>query len=119
MSERRRPTGLLFLALAGLLAWGGTVDPEKAWIRWIAVVGLACWGLMSLFFAQAWWLPERATVEHAYLQLIALGVAIGLTGWLIPSNGTTALLATGGLLVFVPLGAWIWVWYQRRETKRR
>jgi hypothetical protein len=108
----------LFLALAGLLAWGGTVDPEKASVRWIAVAGLAFWGLISLFFPHRSWLPDRATVEHTYLQMISLGVAITLTGWLIPSSGTTALLATGGLLVVVPLGAWIWLWYQRRETKR-
>jgi len=44
MIERtpRQLAGLGFLVLAGLLAWGGTVDPAKASLRWIFVAVLGC-----------------------------------------------------------------------------
>ena len=49
MSDRRRLSGLAFLALAVILAWGGTVDPTKAWARWLGVAALGGFGVISLF----------------------------------------------------------------------
>ncbi|HEY3219468.1 MAG TPA: hypothetical protein VGJ80_01945 [Gemmatimonadales bacterium] len=115
--ERRRLHGLLFLALAGLLAWGGTVDPAKASIRWVLVAALVCWGLVEMFFDRIPWLRERDRVERVYLQMISLGLAIAAVAWLIPANGSEALLGVGVLLVIVPLGLWIRLWYVRRQAK--
>ncbi len=112
MIERRRLAGLGFLVLAGLLAWGGTVDPAKAALRWIFVVALASMGMVSLR------LRSLRRIERVYLQMIMLGVAIGSVAWLIPANGSDALLAVGGLLVFLPLALWVWSWLQSRQSKR-
>jgi len=112
LSARRRLAGLGFLVLAGLLAWGGTVDPAQASIRWIFVVALASMGIVSLR------LRSLGRIERAYLQMIMVGVAIGSVAWLIPANGSDALLAVGGLLVFVPLALWVWSWLQSRPAKR-
>ena len=102
--------GLAFLALAGVLAWGGTVDPAKASIRWIFVAVLGCCGVIVLLSDRMRWLRERERIEGAYLQMIMLGLAIGAAAWLIPSSGSPALLAVAGLLVMLPLGLWIWAW---------
>ena len=107
MTERRRLGGLALLALAGVLAWGGTVDATKAWARWPAVVILGAFGVMMLVSERIRWLRERERIEGAYLQMIMLGIAIGAVAWLIPSNGSRALLAVAALLVVVPLGLWI------------
>ena len=110
MNERRRLGGLAFLTLAGVLAWGGTVDPAKSWARWPAVAVLTCFGVMVLLSDPIRWLRERDQIEGAYLQMIMLGLAIGAVAWLIPSSGSQALLAVGGLLVMIPLGLWIRAW---------
>ena len=112
MIERRRLAGLGFLVLAGLLAWGGTVDPAKAAVRWVFVVVLASMGIVALR------LRSLGRIERAYLQLVMLGGAIGSVAWLIPANGSNALLAVGGLLVFVPLALWAWSWHQSRQSNR-
>jgi hypothetical protein len=115
----RRPlSGVLFLALAGVLAWGGTVDPGKTAVRWIVAAALAGWGLVSLFSERVPWLRERDRIDQVYAQMIAMGLAIGAVGWLIPGSGSRGLIGIAGLMVFLPLGLWIWVWYQRRQGKR-
>ena len=116
MNERRRLGGLAFLALALVLAWGGTVAPAQASIRWIFVVVLGCCGVIVLLSDRMRWLRERDRIEGAYLQIIVLGLAIGTVAWLIPSSGSQALLAVAGLLVLLPLGAWIWAWLRNRQT---
>jgi hypothetical protein len=98
--------GLAFLALAGVLAWGGTVDPAKAWARWPVVAVLGCCGVIVLLSDRIRLLRERDRIEGAYLQMIMLGLAIGAVAWLIPSSGSKGLLAVGGLLVIIPLGLW-------------
>lgn len=115
MIERRRLGGLAFLALAGVLAWGGTVDPAKASLRWIFVVVLGCFGVVVLLSDRLRWLRERDRIEGAYLQLIMLGLTIGTVAWLIPSSQSQALLAVAGLMVMIPLGLWIWAWLRGRE----
>jgi hypothetical protein len=112
MIERRRLAGLGFLVLAGLLAWGGTVDPAKASARWIFVVALASMGIVSLR------LRNLGRIERVYLQMIMVGAAIGSVAWLIPANGSDALLAVGGLLVFLPLALWAWSWLRSRQATR-
>ena len=99
--------GLAFLALAGVLAWGGTVDAAKAWVRWPVVVLLGCFGMIVLFSDRVRWLQERDRIEGAYLLMIMLGLAIAAVAWLVPSSGSKGLLAVGGLLVMIPLGLWI------------
>jgi hypothetical protein len=101
--------GLAFLVLAGVVAWGGTVDPAKAHVRWIFVVALATMAIVSFRFQG----PGR--IERAYLQMLMLGIAIGSVAWLIPANGSNALFIVGGLLVVVPAGLWITLWFQRRQ----
>jgi hypothetical protein len=114
--ERRRLGGLAFLALAGVLAWGGTVDPARASVRWIFVAVLGCFGVIVLFSDRMRWLRERERIEGAYLQMIMLGLAIGTVAWLIPSSGSQVLLVVAALLVMLPLGLWIWAWLRGRET---
>jgi hypothetical protein len=116
LSERRRLSGLAFLALAVILAWGGTVDLTKAWARWLGVVVLGCFGVISLFSDRMSWLPARDRIESAYLQMMMAGVAIGAVAWLIPSSGSQALLVVAALLVVLPLGLWIRVWLRSRQT---
>jgi hypothetical protein len=116
LSERRRLSGLALLALAVILAWGGTVDPTKAWARWLGVAALGSFGMISLFFDRMRWLPARDRIESAYLQMMMAGVAIGAVAWLIPSTGSRALLVVAGLLVVVPLGLWIRIWLRNRQT---
>ena len=110
--RRRRLAGLGFFALAGLLAWGGTVDPAKASARWIFVAALAGVGIVALR------LRRLGRMERLYLQLIALGIAIGSVAWLIPANGSDALLAVAGLLILFPLALWAWTWFQNRQAAR-
>ena len=107
MNERRRLGGLAFLVLAGVLAWGGTVDPTRAWARWPAVVVLGCFGVVVLLSHRMRWLRERDRIEGAYLLMIMLGLAIAVVAWLVPSSGSKGLVAVGGLLVMIPLGLWI------------
>ena len=107
MTERRRLGGLAFLVLAGVLAWGGTVDPTKAWVRWPAVVVLGCFGTVVLLSDRMRWFQERDRMEGAYLLMMMLGLAIAAVAWLVPSTGSNGLLAVGGLLVIIPLGLWI------------
>jgi len=107
VNERRRLGGLAFLVLAGVLAWGGTVDPTRAWARWPAVVVLGCFGIVVLLSDRMGWLRERDRIEGAYLSMIMLGLAIGAVAWLVPASGSKGLLAVGGLLVMIPLGLWI------------
>ena len=107
MNERRRLGGLAFLALAGVLAWGGTVDPTRAWARWPAVVVLGCFGVVVLLSDRMRWLRERNRIKGAYLLMIMLGLAIAAVAWLVSSSGSKGLLAVGGLLVMIPLGLWI------------
>ncbi len=107
MNERRRLGGLAFLALAGVLAWGGSVDPARAWARWPAVGVLGCFGVVVLLSDRMRWLRERDRIEGAYLLMIMLGLAIAAVAWLVPSSGSKGLLAVGGLLVMIPLGLWI------------
>ena len=107
MNERRRLGGLAFLVLAGVLAWGGTVDAAKVWVRWPVVVLLGSFGVIVLFSDRVRWLRERDRIEGAYLLMIMLGLAIAAVAWLVPSSGSNGLLAVGGLLVMIPLGLWI------------
>jgi len=107
VNERRRLGGLAFLALAGVLAWGGSVDQTRAWARWPAVGVLGCFGVVVLLSDRMRWLRERDRIEGAYLLMIMLGLAIAAVAWLVPSSGSKGLLAVGGLLVMIPLGLWI------------
>jgi len=107
VNERRRLGGLAFLALAGVLAWDGSVDPTRAWARWPAVGVLGCFGVVVLLSDRMRWLRERDRIEGAYLLMIMLGLAIAAVAWLVPSSGSKGLLAVGGLLVIIPLGLWI------------
>jgi len=107
VNERRRLGGLAFLALAAVLAWGGGVDPTKAWARWPAVGVLGCFGVVVLLSDRMRWLRERDRIEGAYFLMIMLGLAIGAVAWLVPASGSKGLLAVGGLLVMIPLGLWI------------
>jgi len=107
VNERRRLGGLAFLALAGVLAWGGSVDQTRAWARWPAVGVLGCFGVVVLLSERIRWLRERDRIEGAYLLMIMLGLAIAAVAWLVPSSGSKGLLAVGGLLVMIPLGLWI------------
>ncbi len=110
--------GLAFLALAVVLAWGGTVDPAKSSMRWIFVAVLGCFGVIFLLSDRIRWLRELDRIEGVYLQMIALGLAIGAVAWLIPASGSDALLAVGGLLILLPLGLWIRLWCVRRQAKQ-
>jgi len=107
VNERRRLGGLAFLVLAGVLAWGGTVDPTRAWARWPAVVVLGGFGIVVLLSDRMRWFQERDRIEGAYLLMMMLGLAIAAVAWLVPSSGSNGLLAVGGLLVMIPLGLWI------------
>jgi hypothetical protein len=101
--ERRRFNGLLFIALAGVLAWGGTVPAHKSAIRWLFVVLLGAWGIMSLLGDRIPWLRERERSEPVYIQMAALGIAVAAVGWFIPGAGSQALFWTGGLLALVSI----------------
>lgn len=117
MKERRRLGGLAFLALAGVVAWGGTVDPAKASIRWIVVAALGAFGVIVLLSDRMRWVPESDRIESAYLKMIMLGIAIASVAWLIPASGSQGLLAVAGVMVMVSLGLWIWAWLQRKHTE--
>jgi hypothetical protein len=107
--RRRGLSGVLFLALAGVLAWGGTVGPGKTVVRWIVVAAMTAWGIFSLF-------QERDRIEQVYTQILAMGLAITAVGWLIPGSDSRGLLVIGGLVVLISLGLLIWSWYQRRHA---
>lgn len=109
--RHRRLSGVLFLALAGVLAWGGTVGPGRTVVRWIVVAAMAAWGFFSLF-------QERDRIEHVYAQILAMGLAIAAVGWLIPASESRGLLVVGGLVVLMALGLLLWSWYQRRQAGR-
>jgi uncharacterized membrane protein len=108
---KRRPlSGILFLALAGLLAWGGTVDPGKSLVRWIVVPAMAAWGIFSL-------VQERSRIEQVYAQILAMGLAIAAVGWLTPGSDSRGLMVIGGLLAIVMAGVLIWSWSQGRARR--
>jgi hypothetical protein len=107
MRPSRQLSGVLFLALAAVLAWGGTVDPAKSTIRWIVVPVLAGWGIWTLG-------QERRRIEQVYLQILAMGLAISAVGWLIPSTQSRGLIVIGGILVLGSGGLLLWSWIQRR-----
>lgn len=106
----RRLSGLLYLALAAVLAWGGTVAPDTASLRWIVVAALAGWGLYALF-------QERSRIEHVYTHLGAMGVAITAVGWLTPGRDSRGLMVIGLLLVLIMGGLLMWSWSQRHAKR--
>src|SRR5688572_9928049 len=103
MRPSRQLSGVLFLALAAILAWGGTVDPNKTIVRWIVVAVLAGWGIWTLG-------QERTRIEQVYMQILALGVAIGAVGWLITASDSRGLMMVGGIMVLVAAGLLLWSW---------
>ena len=109
MRPSRQLSGVLFLALAAVLAWGGTVDPAKSTIRWIVALALTGWGIWTLR-------QERLRIEQVYMQILALGLAIGAVGWLIPTNQSRGLIAIGGILALGSSGLLLWSWIQRRTA---
>ena len=99
---------MLFLALAGVLAFGGTVDPAQSVVRWIVVAASVGWGFWTLR-------QERTRIEQVYTQIVALGIAIAAVGWLIPASASRGLILLGGLLVILASGLLLWSWLQRRQ----
>ncbi len=106
---RRQLSGVLFLALAAVLAWGGTVGPGKTTVRWFVALALAGWGVWTLR-------QERTRIEQVYWQIFALGLAIVSVGWLIPASGSRGLMVIGGIVVLVSAGLLLWSWIQRRNA---
>ena len=109
MRPSRQLSGLLFLALAAVLTWGGTVDPAKSTIRWVVVAALAGWGVSTLR-------QERTRIAQVYIQILALGLAISAVGWLIPTSQSRGLIVIGGLLVLASSGRLLWSWFERRTA---
>ena len=109
MRPSRQLSGVLFLALAAILAWGGSVDPSKSLLRWIVVAALASWGIWTLRH-------ERTRIEHVYQQIFAIGLSIAAVGWLIPASSSRGLMMIGGILVLVSVGLLSWSWIQRRNA---
>ena len=109
MRPSRQLSGLLFLALAAALAWGGTVGPGKTTVRWFVAVALAGWGMWTLR-------QERTRIEQVYTQILALGLAIVSVGWLIPASSSRGLMLIGGIMVLVSAGLSLWSWMQRRNA---
>jgi hypothetical protein len=107
MRPSRQLSGLLFLALAAVLAWGGTVHPALSTIRWLVVAAAAGWGVWTLR-------QERTRIEQVYVQILAMGLAISAVGWLIPTSQSRGLIVIGGLLVLASGGLLLWSWIQRR-----
>ena len=107
MRPSRQLSGVLFLALAGVLAFGGTVDPSQSVVRWIVVAASVAWGLWTLS-------RERTRIDQVYAQILALGLAIAAVGWLIPASASRGLMLLGGLLVLIAAGLLLWSWIQRR-----
>lgn len=99
---------MLFLALAGVLAFGGTVDPAQSVVRWIVVAAAVAWGFWTLR-------QERTRIEQVYSQILALGIAIAAVGWLIPASASRGLMLLGGLLAILASGLLLWSWIQRRN----
>ena len=108
MRPSRQLSGVLFLALAGVLAFGGTVDPAQSVVRWIVVAASVAWGFWTLR-------QERTRIEQVYTQVLALGLAIAAVGWLIPASASRGLILLGGLLVILASGLLLWSWIQRRN----
>lgn len=108
MRPTRQLSGVLFLALAGVLAFGGTVDPAQSVVRWIVVAASVAWGFWTLR-------QERTRIEQVYTQIVALGIAITAVGWLIPASASRGLMLLGGLLVILASGLLLWSWIQRRN----
>ena len=108
MRPSRQLSGVLFLALAGVLAFGGSVDPSQSVVRWIVVAASGAWGLWTLR-------QERTRIEQVYTQVLALGIAIAAVGWLIPASASRGLMLLGGLLVILASGLRLWSWIQRRN----
>ena len=111
MRPSRQLSGVLFLALAAILAWGGSVDPRKGVPRWIVVAAMAAWGIWTL-------LHERTRIEQVYAQILAMGLAIGAVGWLIPASGSRGLMMIGAILALISVGLLLWSWIQRRNAAR-
>ena len=109
MRPSRQLSGLLFLALAVVLAWGGSVDPAKSVIRWFVVAALAGWGIWTLR-------QERTRIEQVYQQILALGLAISAVGWQIPSSQSRGLIVVGGVLVLASGGLLLLSRIQRRSA---
>jgi len=107
MRPSRQLSGVLFLALAGVLAFGGTVDPGQSVVRWIVVAASVGWGVWTLR-------QERTRIEQIYAQILALGIAIAAVGWLIPASASRGLILLGGLLAIIASGLLLWSWIQRR-----
>lgn len=99
----------MFLALAGILAWGGAADPRKTIVRWIVVVAFGAWGIWTLSH-------ERTRIEQVYAQILAMGLAVAAVGWLIPASGSIGLMMIGGILALVSAGLLLWSWIQRRHA---
>lgn len=99
----------MFLALAAVLAWGGTVGPGKTTVRWFVALALAGWGIWTLRH-------ERTRIEQVYTQILALGLACAAVGWLIPASGSRGLMMIGGIIVLVAAGLLLWSWIQRRNA---
>ena len=108
MRPSRQLSGVLFLALAGVLAFGGTVDPAQSVVRWIVVAASLAWGVWTLR-------QQRTRIEQVYTQVLALGGAIVAVGWLIPASASRGLVLLGGLLVMLASGLLLWSWIQRRS----
>ena len=109
MRSSRQLSGLLFLALAAVLAWGGTVGAGKTTVRWFVALALAGWGIWTLR-------QERTRIEQVYGQVLALGLAIASVGWLIPASGSRGLMLIGGIMVLIAAGLLLWSWIQRRNA---
>lgn len=109
MRPSRQLSGVLFLALAAVLAWGGTVDPRAASLRWVVVAALAGWGIWTLR-------QERTRIEQVYAQILAMGLAVSAVGWLIPASGSRGLIVIGGILALVAAGLLVRARMQRRNA---
>lgn len=100
--------GLLFLALAAVLAFGASVPPRLNALRWTVALAMVAWGIFSLR-------QKRGRIEQVYVQVLAMGLAIGAVGVLIPASDSRGLIVLGGLLALLSSGLLIASWHQRRH----